>query len=95
MLVSAANPSSFIVASTHKHCNGQTNTQVNYANNALLSQQLQILPKQQADALAGFIGLDRGAIWWDVGILWVMNVALQIMTYVSLSVRAGTSRAVV
>lgn len=68
---------------------------VNYANNALLSQQLQILPKQQADALAGFIGLDRGAIWRDVGILWVMNVALQVMTYASLSLRAGTSRAVV
>jgi hypothetical protein len=67
---------------------------VNYANNALLSQQLQILPKPQADALAGFIGLDKAAIWRDVGILWVMNVALQILTYASLSVRAGTAKAV-
>ncbi len=68
---------------------------VNYANNSLLSQQLQILPKPQADALAGFIGLDRGAIWRDVGILWVMNVALQVLTYASLSLRAGTAKAVV
>lgn len=68
---------------------------VNYANNALLSQQLQILPKQQADALAGFIGLNKAAIWRDVGWLWVMNVALQLLTYASLSVRAGTAKAVV
>lgn len=68
---------------------------VDYANNALLSQQVHILPKQQADALAGFIGLDEGGIWRDVAILWVINVALQALTYVSLSVRAGTATAVV
>lgn len=67
---------------------------VDYANNALLSQQLRILPKQQADALAGFIGLNEGAIWRNVAILWVMNVVLQGMTYVSLSMRAGTAKAV-
>jgi hypothetical protein len=68
---------------------------VNYANNALLSQQLQILPANQADALAGFIGLDKGQIWRNVTLLWVMNVALQVLTYISLSVRAGTAKAVV
>lgn len=67
---------------------------VDYTNSALLGLQLSLLPKQQADALAGFMGLDRGGVWRDVGMLWVIAFALQCLTYVSLSVRAGATKAV-
>jgi hypothetical protein len=67
---------------------------VNYAFDALMSQQMYILPKGQPEQVQKFIQFDPDQMGRNVGLLWVLTVVFQLLTYVNLAVRLRVSRAV-
>ena len=67
---------------------------VNYAFDTLMSQQMHILPNGQPEQVQKFIQFDPTQMGRNVGLLWVLTVVFQILTYVNLVVRLRASRAV-
>jgi hypothetical protein len=67
---------------------------VNYAFDALMSQQMYILPEGQPEQVQKFIQFDPDQMGRNVGLLWVLTVVFQVFTYVNLAVRLRVSRAV-
>ena len=67
---------------------------VNYAFDALMSQQMHILPRGQPEQVQKFIQFDPADIGKNVALLWMLTAVFQFLTYVNLAVRLRVSRAV-
>ena len=67
---------------------------VNYAFDTLMSQQMHILPRGQAEQVQRFIQFDPTQMGRNVALLWVLTAVFQVLTYVNLAVRLRVLRAV-
>lgn len=67
---------------------------VNYAFDTLMAQQMHILPGNQGEVVQQFIQFNPRKMGWNVGMLWILTAAFQVLTYVNLRVRLRASRSV-